>query len=281
MRSPTPPHSTTNSSLNNAVLKEPVTWAKPSEIPWQAKVVNSVNLIGRVKIPVQFETSTDGKNWAGTIISQDDGSESSSSLPSFWYYCSWYSFVYCQLAHVYYYAFSCSTHQLYNRFVFCGIPYTTCHDPDTFRLEHLESMKRFGQYAMFSLHLNLYNTSKIPQFYKVQGSLTSADKFLSLLFLCHLFIVWYRIPVIFEGDLAHIAKFHLKEKDYVHVAGHLSVDVPPLKLSEVQANVQVKWWINLFAFVKLWSTYTIQYITGISFTTVIDSEFLICYCHSC
>lgn len=32
---------------------------------------------------------------------------------------------------------------------------------------------------------------------------------------------------------------HLKEKDYVHVAGHLSVDVPPFKLSEVQANVQV------------------------------------------
>ncbi|KAI3513964.1 hypothetical protein L1887_12234 [Cichorium endivia] len=131
VRSPEPPHPTTSSSSNDAVLKEPVTWAKPSEIPWQAKVVNSVNLIGRVKIPVQFETSSDGKNWAGTIISQDDGSKSSGSLPSFW------------------------------------------------------------------------------------------------------------IPVIFEGDLAHIATCHLKEKDYVHVSGHLSVDVPPFKLSEVQANVQV------------------------------------------
>lgn len=131
VRSPAPPPPTTSSSSSSAVLKEPVTWAKPSEIPWQAKVVNSVNLIGRVKIPVQFETSSDGKNWAGTIISQDDGSESSTSLPSFW------------------------------------------------------------------------------------------------------------IPVIFEGDLAHIAMSHLKEKDYVHVAGHLSVDVPPFKLSEVQANVQV------------------------------------------
>lgn len=108
-----------------------MTWPKPSEIPWQAKVVNSVNLIGQVKIPVQFEASSDGKNWAGTIISLDDGSESSPSLPSFW------------------------------------------------------------------------------------------------------------IPIIFEGDLAHIAMCHLKEKDYVHVAGHLSVDVPPFKLSEVQANVQV------------------------------------------
>ncbi|KAL8226120.1 hypothetical protein R6Q57_018677 [Mikania cordata] len=120
-------------SSNDAVLNEPVIWPKPSEIPWQAKVVNSVNLIGRVKIPVQFEASSDGKSWAGTIISQDDGSdpESSSSLTSFW------------------------------------------------------------------------------------------------------------IPVIFEGDMAHIAICHLKEKDYVHVAGHLSVDVPPFKLSEVQANVQV------------------------------------------
>ncbi|XP_076910472.1 protein OSB2, chloroplastic-like [Bidens hawaiensis] len=111
-------------------LNAAVTWPKPSEIPWQAKVVNSVNLIGRVKIPVQFEASPDGKCWAGTIISQDDD-DSSTSPTSFW------------------------------------------------------------------------------------------------------------IPVIFEGDLAHIAMCHLKEKDYVHVAGHLSVDVPPFKLSEVQANVQV------------------------------------------
>lgn len=85
---PPPPPLAPTSSSNDAVLKEPVTWAKPSEIPWQAKVVNSVNLIGRVKIPVQFETSSDGKNWAGTIISQDDDSESPTSLPSFWYYYS-------------------------------------------------------------------------------------------------------------------------------------------------------------------------------------------------
>ncbi|KAI3670455.1 hypothetical protein L1987_87790 [Smallanthus sonchifolius] len=130
-RTPEPPPSKPNPSLNDAVPKEPVTWPKPSEIPLQSKVVNSVNLIGRVKIPVQFEASSDGKSWAGTIIAQDDGSESSSSPTSFW------------------------------------------------------------------------------------------------------------IPVIFEGDMAHIAMCHLKEKDYVHVAGHLSVDVPPFKLSEVQANVQV------------------------------------------
>lgn len=124
--SPEPTTISSSSPQNDTV------WEKPSEIPWQAKVVNSVNLIGQVKIPVQFEASPDGKNWAGTIISQDEGSlQSAGSLQSFW------------------------------------------------------------------------------------------------------------IPVIFEGDLAHIAMCHLKEKDYVHVAGHLSVDVPPFKLSEVQANVQV------------------------------------------
>ncbi|XP_076914622.1 protein OSB2, chloroplastic-like [Bidens hawaiensis] len=122
----TPPPSKTTT------LNAPLTSPKPSEIPWQAKVVNSVNLIGRVKIPVQFQTSSDCKCWAGTVISQDDNAASDDSSPtSFW------------------------------------------------------------------------------------------------------------IPVIFEGDLAHIAMCHLKEKDYVHVAGHLSVDVPPFKLSEVQANVQV------------------------------------------
>lgn len=83
-----PPPEINQSSLNEDVLKEPVIWPKPSEIPWQSKVVNSVNLIGRVKIPVQFEASEDGKSWAGTIISQDDDRdddcEPSSSLTSFW-----------------------------------------------------------------------------------------------------------------------------------------------------------------------------------------------------
>lgn len=78
----TPEPTTISSSSQNDTV-----WEKPSEIPWQAKVVNSVNLIGQVKIPVQFEASPDGKNWAGTIISQDEGSlQSAGSLQSFWYY---------------------------------------------------------------------------------------------------------------------------------------------------------------------------------------------------
>ncbi|KAL6977781.1 hypothetical protein U1Q18_026567 [Sarracenia purpurea var. burkii] len=104
-------------------------WPRPSEIPWQTKVANSVNLIGYVQIPVQFKVSSDGKYWAGTIIYQrnDDSFDS----PPFW------------------------------------------------------------------------------------------------------------IPVIFEGDLAHIAVCHLKAKDHVYIAGQLSADPPPFTMSEGQANVQV------------------------------------------
>ncbi|KAK2990109.1 hypothetical protein RJ640_001777 [Escallonia rubra] len=100
---------------------------RPSEIPWQVKVANSVNLIGRVKIPVQSQASSDGKFWAGTIIAQQD----TNALHPFW------------------------------------------------------------------------------------------------------------IPVVFEGDLAHIAACHLKEKDCVHIAGQLNADFPPFALGEGQANVQV------------------------------------------
>lgn len=102
---------------------------RPSEIPWQSKVANSVNLIGQVQIPVQFEASPDGKYWAGTIISQSDGN--SLDTPPFW------------------------------------------------------------------------------------------------------------IPIIFEGDLAHIAACHLKAKDRVHISGQLSADPPPFTMGEGQANVQV------------------------------------------
>ncbi|XP_073142638.1 protein OSB2, chloroplastic-like [Henckelia pumila] len=55
-------------------VEELTLWARPREIPYQAKVANFVNIIGRVKIPVKFETSSDGKHWAATIISQDKNS---------------------------------------------------------------------------------------------------------------------------------------------------------------------------------------------------------------
>ncbi|GJV10985.1 OSB2, chloroplastic-like protein [Tanacetum coccineum] len=154
---PQPQQSTTKSTTQNDTV-----WEKPSEIPWQAKVVNSVNLIGQVKIPVQFEASPDGKNWAGTIISQDEASSGESEA-------------------------------------------ITSTNFDTV-ISHDEAKSH-----LFDQNSVTQNVNDLAQV----------------------------IPVIFEGDLAHIAMCHLKEKDYVHVAGHLSVDVPPLKLSEVQANVQV------------------------------------------
>ena len=47
-----------------------------------------------------------------------------------------------------------------------------------------------------------------------------------------------RIPLIFEGDLAHIAACHLKENDYIHVAGQISAD--PLYLDESQCPSKVQ-----------------------------------------
>lgn len=62
-----------SSSFSQRVKKqeEALLWPRPREIPYQAKVANFVNIIGRVKIPVKFESSSDGKHWAATVISQD------------------------------------------------------------------------------------------------------------------------------------------------------------------------------------------------------------------
>lgn len=48
-------------------------WPRPSEIPFQAKVTNFVNLIGYVKIHVQFESDSNGKHFAATVISLGSG----------------------------------------------------------------------------------------------------------------------------------------------------------------------------------------------------------------
>ncbi|KAL6853897.1 hypothetical protein ACP4OV_019926 [Aristida adscensionis] len=47
------------------------------------------------------------------------------------------------------------------------------------------------------------------------------------------------IPIIFQDDLAQLAAAHLKENDLVFVSGQLTCDVPPFKLSDGQANIQV------------------------------------------
>ncbi|KAF3452711.1 hypothetical protein FNV43_RR03144 [Rhamnella rubrinervis] len=107
-----------------------VKWARPSEIPFQAKVANSVHLIGYVPMPVQFQTTPDGKAWASTILT------------------------------------------------------TQCP---------------FSDSATFPLVM----------------------------------------PIIFEGDLAHIATCHLKENDHVYITGQLSKGVPWLKANQDQSGIRV------------------------------------------
>lgn len=54
---------------------------RPSEIPYQSKVANLVNLIGHIQSPIKFQKSPDGKNWAGTLICQEDGHERPCLIP--------------------------------------------------------------------------------------------------------------------------------------------------------------------------------------------------------
>jgi len=48
-----------------------------------------------------------------------------------------------------------------------------------------------------------------------------------------------RVPIIFEGDLAHTAARHLKLGDDVHIAGQLSPDPLPINLTNDRVDVQV------------------------------------------
>lgn len=106
-------------------------YPRPSEIPFQPKVANSVNLVGYVQKPVQLQASPDGKYWAGTILAQGARTTSDSDSPPLW------------------------------------------------------------------------------------------------------------IPLIFEGNLAHTAACHLREDDYICVAGQLSGEPPPVTINQGQAKVQV------------------------------------------
>ncbi|XP_074586958.1 uncharacterized protein LOC141842873 [Curcuma longa] len=49
----------------------------------------------------------------------------------------------------------------------------------------------------------------------------------------------FRIPVIFEGDLAQIAACHLKENDLIYVAGQLSGDAPSVAQEVSCTNIQL------------------------------------------
>ncbi|XP_010478544.1 PREDICTED: protein OSB4, chloroplastic-like [Camelina sativa] len=62
-------------------------WPRPAEVPYQPKIANSIDLIGYVHQPVQCDSTTDGKFWAGTVISHQPSSDSKSdsdSSTNFW-----------------------------------------------------------------------------------------------------------------------------------------------------------------------------------------------------
>ncbi|KAF9616283.1 hypothetical protein IFM89_029059 [Coptis chinensis] len=60
-------------------------------------------------------------------------------------------------------------------------------------------------------------------------------------------LLW--IPIIFEGDLAHIAACHLKEKDFVHVSGQLAGD-PPQFTMEKSRSSSIQVMVNGINFVE-------------------------------
>ncbi|CAN6450899.1 unnamed protein product [Victoria cruziana] len=55
-------------------------YPRPAEIPWQEKVANSVNLIGRVGAPVHLETFPDGSAYAIAILEQ----KKTPNFPQLW-----------------------------------------------------------------------------------------------------------------------------------------------------------------------------------------------------
>lgn len=54
--------------------EELTAWPRPSEIPFQAKVANLVNLIGHITTPIKFQSTSDGRYLSGAIFSQENES---------------------------------------------------------------------------------------------------------------------------------------------------------------------------------------------------------------
>ncbi|KAK9705851.1 hypothetical protein RND81_07G086900 [Saponaria officinalis] len=60
-----------NDQNNQTDVRKIKTLANFSQIPYQSKVANWVNLIGSIKIPIKFLTCVHGNSWAGTLISHE------------------------------------------------------------------------------------------------------------------------------------------------------------------------------------------------------------------
>ncbi|CAH9090188.1 unnamed protein product [Cuscuta europaea] len=133
--------STTSYVLNSPKLAKESgaasSWRRPSEIPFQGKAANSVKLVGCVRRPVQFQTLTDGKSVAATIIEQD------------------------------------------NRELRTALSFSMPYVPN------------------------------------------------------------FLIPVVFEGDLAHVVKCHVKESDCVFVSGKLCGDPLPFVVGDYEGSFHI------------------------------------------
>ncbi|CAK7327700.1 unnamed protein product [Dovyalis caffra] len=77
------PPTTTSSKTPPLHKKSPSSadFPRPNEIPFQAKVANSISLIGYINMPIQTQVSSpDDKFWAATIITQEPSYHS----PALW-----------------------------------------------------------------------------------------------------------------------------------------------------------------------------------------------------
>lgn len=67
----------TNPRIETNEAEKVSSWPRPSEIPYQAKVANCVNLVGFVHTPVQFDASLDWKYCASTIVAHECSDDNS------------------------------------------------------------------------------------------------------------------------------------------------------------------------------------------------------------
>ncbi|CAN4121584.1 unnamed protein product [Withania somnifera] len=67
----------TNPRIETDEVEKVSSWPRPSEIPYQAKVANFINLVGFVQTPVQFDASLDWKYCASTVVAHENCDDSS------------------------------------------------------------------------------------------------------------------------------------------------------------------------------------------------------------
>ncbi|XP_050218104.1 protein OSB3, chloroplastic/mitochondrial-like [Mercurialis annua] len=75
-----------------------------------------------------------------------------------------------------------------------------------------------------------------------------ADKFVATTVISQSDSPNFRIPVTFEGDLAHAAASHLKKDDHIYIAGQLTAEPLHIDVSQDQAPVRIT--VNSINFIE-------------------------------